>query len=231
MNFRKLLIFLIFSVFAFSIISCATTTTVMNDSKKNVMQKSRDENIPVYYKFKNAEKPEISIVKRFSRLNVEFENSDKKQYIQELDYITFIKPGMKTEIPVMGRNSAGVIKGTISKFVHPVIYFRKSESYKITLIDDTTLYGHVNSLNLETKTIDFSTKLTRLPVDCSKVKVLKSTDLRDYVEITLKDGTKRKGHLVKEDGRVVILETVLGNEKYSRNKVLKIDYLKKGDGK
>lgn len=229
MDLKKLSILILTSLFAVSVISCASSTSVMNDSKKNIMQKSRDENIPVYYKFMNSDKPEISTVEKFSNLYVKFEDSEKMQPIQDLDYITFIKPGMKTEIPVMGRYYASVVEGTISKFVHPVIYFSESESYKITLIDNTTLFGHVNSINLETSTIDFSTKITRLPIDCTKVKEMVKAELRDYVEITLKDGTKRKGHLEKEDGKVVILETVLGNEKYSREKVLKIDYLKKGE--
>lgn len=96
------------------------------------------------------------------------------------------------------------------------------DRYEITLIDKSTIRGAVADVDMVKNTITFITKHKKHTITMDKILNIKL--IQDEITVILKEGSRYKGILINDDGREIIVKTILGEEKFKRVDLLEIDY-------
>jgi len=226
---KKKHIFIIFiSVALLSNTGCKTTSIVQSYMDKNkVLVKAYKAGKPVAIKFSDSSGSfiikEYSGDEEYSRLLL----SDKttvKTYKKISDSIKFAYPldeeGATVNYSFKGTNL--VLKCRVKGIEGDTLQITSEKKFDVNMPDDSELFGIISGIGLTTGDLYLTSKIMtyRIPVD----KIIRIHESSNDVKVVLIDGTQRSGILVSDSNNSIVIKTILGDEKYPRNTVNRIEY-------
>ncbi len=128
-------------------------------------------------------------------------------------------------ILVLEKTGSLVALDTVYRGINGKTVLMSSGKCILTMIDDSAIQGEVVGYNLETGLISFATLVKTFEIEQKNLQSISAYE--DKVKLILLDGSFRNGILVKDDGAVVSIKTMLGIETYERAAVIKIEYMNK----
>lgn len=153
--------------------------------------------------------------------------TESDRSISMIEYVVFkLNPGVKIALPFKYGWRKMEITGTVRGVKDTLVLITPDQKYELKLIDKSVMQGEITAVDCMKNEIVFTTKITSYTLAQDKIDDIKMVDSSVEVRLVLIDGTQRNGRLIKDDGRVIVVRTILGEETYPRDKVLKIEYKK-----
>jgi hypothetical protein len=148
----------------------------------------------------------------------------KEMGLLEIKCCYVLKLGSKLGVPFKCSNGTIMIKSTIKSIEKSRINFQSGEKFNLTFIDKSVIQGEISYIDLSNNTIVFRTKVRNFEIAGDKVASIETAV--EKVKVILLDGSQRIGELLKDSKTEIVIKTILGEESYQRNHVLKIEYEK-----
>ncbi|MCU0847190.1 MAG: hypothetical protein MUD12_04815 [Spirochaetes bacterium] len=225
---QKYIFFIFLSVALLPLPGCKTTSIIQSYMDKNkVLVKAYKAGKPVAIKFSDSSGSfiikEYSGDEEYARLLIS-DKSTGKIYKRISDSIRFAYP-LDEEGTIVNYSFKGtnlVIKCRVKSIEGDTIQITSEKKFEVNMPDDSELFGIITGIELMTGDIYLTSKIMtyRIPVN----KIIRIRESSNDVKVVLIDGTQRSGILVSDSNNLIVIKTILGEEKYPRNTVNRIEY-------
>jgi len=196
---NRLLQIIVMAFFAMNIMQCSTSDMV---------------------KLKNNRKQVFDAYENKHLLSVQTKSSDVK-------FVGFVTSLDKNKDSFLFKklNSNNTSQISINHDLDLAALINYEEKIRLCLSDNSFLIGTISSSDLEKNNISFVAHNKKYTIPVAKILELKYFDV-SKVKLIFIDGSEMFGSIVKEDGDKIFITTILGDQSYPRDEILRIDYVK-----
>ncbi len=216
-------------LFAFLIISCTSSSIILQENREKseiiIFAERTGKLVAVANPLVNQEDFSLGTLTKSSyRYYLTKRGSNRKELIDMnfLKFIFIVDPACKTKIKYKSGNNTSNLELIIKDANGSKLYTGSPIRTEVKLTDDSKIIGELTQIDVKTGNLHIKTKLQDFNIPYNTIKGIKMSI--EEVKLILIDGTERKGGLLKDDGNIIVLRTILGEETYDRRKVYKINY-------